>query len=765
MWNHYLMSATVIVIILCLSNQIQATVSGNQFITVTNDNPVVKEELGLVLSPDKILASSSETIVQSVFMKIGLPKEPAVPCLTCSPVLAELREIVQPLDGCWIPRMVVPRSSLLNKLGSTSIVQCLNECLQHSLCELISYDASSETCYLQTNSYYRVDATSPNVKSSSALLSCLLDNHDTNRASLCKQENPVFSTVLASIKDHHNFRLSRYVQKFADLSLAYGLQIDSLGLSNETTRGKRFISWNNFDFIEEIPVLGWFYQIVKQPHENKKLKNHILSLQENFVDFTRDVAARLEQTRQFQSQVLQLIDVELQTIHSALSGLKCDINSLVSLILYQQNIEKSHLKIAALFYQVRHGNLLADTAQTLSLNDLKMIVQQNRNFQDTIDQTNPEIVFRVGELALVQAAHFAGEVTFHFILIVPKITRETLYQTYKATKVPITENSTSPCYLVHTPQVIFKKDGKFYATDTSECSNQREVILCQQDFGDRFSPNLIEDRCLNDEPEHCIFEAATCAHRMAFTRGGALVFSREAVLAMERGDTTKTKLTVVSTQDRNTYFLPWELYLYAQTGINVIYALDNSIVVRNISYPAPQYLEKLKFQLYNTTLKYENENITLLKKLIEETADIALEDYRIELIGTSKKRLLEIITYISWTLTFATTIYFLIKYCCKRAKQKNQILQAAIAFVAAEKRERKTLSSHSQNQILQHLDLLNPPKPKRSQQPPKILEEHLLLETSTPQEDTAKKQPETKALLSQQNPKPSNTVIDAYQSD
>ena len=63
-----------------------------------------------------------------------------------------------------------------------------------------------------------------------------------------------------------------YQNRFSDLRKAYEFNITDI----KNTRSER--AWSTFDFIEEIPIVGWFYKIIKFPRNNAMLKDHLNSL-------------------------------------------------------------------------------------------------------------------------------------------------------------------------------------------------------------------------------------------------------------------------------------------------------------------------------------------------------------------------------------------------------------------------------------------------------------------------------------------------------
>ena len=661
----------------------------NQF--MTKMRPIVKTELGLVLTPDQILASSTDNILQSVFMKINRPKPPVAECnLDCVPDRDQIYAILNPPDGCWIENMVVPEASRLDVVKGVDKESCMIACLTNNLCEMMTYDPVKELCNLQTSGYYRLNAVNRELTSHTALLSCLLENHSTSRQALCGNGNPLFELVSNSMLDQHSHMIGSYLKRFKDLKAAYDLNLTEISQH----RRRRDI-WESLDFVEDIPLVGHFFAILRSPVDNRKVKEHLLDLQHRFSSFAEEVAEQISITRQFQGNVLQIVEEGLGQLNQYITGLRCDIASLATLMVYQQALHRHQLKIAEMFFAVSHGRLFAEAAQTLTINDLELIVKNNPNFKDTIYSTNPEILYRVADLVLAQVTKGSRDLVFHFLLIAPKLAPASLYQTYKVLQVPIVEQKHSQtCHMIAIPNTIFLKQATFYTTNIADCTERSEMILCQQDFSDLFSPNVQEAGCLNGRVEQCTTRVVPCNNQMTFTRGGALVFSRSDVLGMARNETSR--LTVLSTEGTATYFLPWKKYKLVQTGHDIMYALDHSMTVRNLSWSGPEEKIDLKSYLAARSLEQSRKNISLLRELLDNTTRIALLDYEPNFIGsgTTKKRFFEICSYTSWILTLLSTLVIVLACCYRRVQKQNQMMKTVVDSIRHEKERRRLMRNN-----------------------------------------------------------------------
>lgn len=110
------------------------------------------------------------------------------------------------------------------------------------------------------------------------------------------------------------------------------------------------------------------------------------------------------------------------------------------------------------------------------------------------------------------------------------------------------------------------KDGNFYSADITDCVTRDDIIFCQQSFEDRFSPSITEISCLNGQVDvdDCKLSAVECKNKMVFIKAGALVFSKNDVLAMRRSETSK--LEIVSQNNKWSYSAGRITAWYKQTG-------------------------------------------------------------------------------------------------------------------------------------------------------------------------------------------------------
>ena len=678
---------------------------------VMNDEYRVHEEMGMALTPGKLLASSPRNIYQLVFLKLEKPKPPDKPCsLDCYPDEEKIDSYLTKASICWIGRQVFPSLTIIQILHTEGQKECVTLCLANRNCAMISYDLEKKLCTLRNGQFYSTGAISNTETSSSLSMECFLHIVDETRSSLCRVENPIFEVLLKSAERQMKEVFQIYHDRFADLKTAYEFNITDV-----KRRSKR--SWETFDFMEKIHVVGWLYKVIKSPRDNKMLKEHLHALQHTFMEFTEITSRNLNNLRSFSHKVLKIIRTQNTQVSKAIEDLKCDVASVASMVAYQNILQTFQLRLQELFYAVKHGKLITDTTHILHIKDLQSIAWENEEFNNTLFSIHPEILYRVANLLLANVVNNENFLVFHFILIAPELKLENIHQTFKITQVPISTANMTSCLLTEAPEILFIKDSIYYQADVTEYEEQNDIIICNKNLEDIFSPSIKRFNCLNGNVENCIMKQVECQDEMKFTKSGALVHSKSQILGMTVG--AKTTLIPLGTKGKYNYFFKWEEYKMVQTNLKVIYSLKNALSATVITINSSQasnfhdYLQKRNNELRKL-------NTSQLRELPEDTKEMVWEDYKPNFLGLgkSKKTIFEILTYIS-TFTTALSIFFILGVCCyKRSKTLNSTTKIIYEELRRQKREKQTLkrqrylpekSIYDEPQILEEVSLRNLP--------------------------------------------------------
>jgi hypothetical protein len=518
-------------------------------------------------------------------------------------------------------------------------------------------------------------------------LECILENYSTTRAQLRGEKNELFDIILNSMKSQHGLLLDRYIQKYSDVKKGYDVNIATA--RPKTNVRKR--AWSDFDFLEDIPIIGHFYEILKSPSENRKLKEHLQIFTAKFVQFSTHVKSEMISSRKFKDEILQIVDAGFEKIFKDIQGLKCDIASMALLTVFQQTLKIHKAKLDELFYATRHGKLTASLPQTLSLEDLNLILDRNPKFHDTLYVSHPEILYRVGNLYLMEVQETERFLLFHFLLTSPRLKPASLFKTYYPIQVPIATEDSQLCFKPEIPTTIIIQDNNLVAADITDCTITDDLILCQQDFGDTFSPNVKDIPCLNNEPSACSLKNVPCETTMLFTKAGALVFSKNAILGMKVGESTQ--LTVLNKDNQFSYFFSWANYKMIQSNQKVMYSLDNELVVKNLTWKTEQISVDFRKYIKLTANEQIATNISNLRTKIGNLTSLTNMDLTPDFLGmgVTRKDWMNFTSMFSF-ITTVISILVVIGVCCyNRVKKSNRAVKLIMETLQQDRKERRMI--------------------------------------------------------------------------
>ena len=468
----------------------------------------------------------------------------------------------------------------------------------------------------------------------------------------------------------HQATVSQLKTKFKDIGRAYDVHSNI-----QSSRTKR-----DFDSsMEQIPIIGHLYGILKSPWETKKIKKHLNQLQERFVQFTEATTDFVQEVRNFQKEVLTLMTNSMGDTRKLLKGMNCDIDALSSVIIYQNILMESLEKTRTILSALDRGRLEAEVGQILDMKDIELLVKSSRQLNSTMFKLYPELLFRVGQMVLTDITESEKSYNFHFVLVAPNLRVDGIHQMYNAIQVPINEpEDPETCMGVQLPTPIFKANGKFFTADITDCQQHNALLVCLQNFDNPFSASFQELSCLNGNFPQCTTILTPCSPTIKFTKAGALIFSNEKVLGMPIG--RSTTLDIISVEGRSTYFAPWEAYSLAQTGQKLISSLEYAEDAITLSlWEEPSKIKLLYESIRARARILQRQNLTTLRKIVDNTNDIIFEDLQPNFlnlgVSVTKKKFLEYFAYLSMAVSIISIIIMVAFRCCKRQKNTTRLLE------------------------------------------------------------------------------------------
>ena len=384
--------------------------------------PLIMEDRGVALVPSSYIVSGSSKIYISVYLYVPLPFANRSAPPSCLPASCDISQAMYRAhlavadDNPCLLAGKNHRISLLQSIPNSKLFfgndSCIALCLQRPDCKGVQWIVIGKTCNLRadepTSDLDTSDRSNIYVEYN---ISCL--DARVNRAVLCGGvDTDNLHTLLTSARDtavHHIWKKNK--QYLLDLEHAYDIIVDKQG-----DRKRRAAAAALFG----IPVIGGLIGGLfgaYNSYEIKKLKRHIQSLGDSFLDFSEQVVEELTGLRRMDNDILLLVKNLQQDTHEELRKINCDINALGMFAIESMVFDEWKAKIDAIFSSVRQGSMSTSlNSALLSLDDIKYLVEKNKIFKNSIFAENPSLLLRSADLTLVKASKEQGGLKFQFVL-------------------------------------------------------------------------------------------------------------------------------------------------------------------------------------------------------------------------------------------------------------------------------------------------------------------------------------------------------------
>jgi hypothetical protein len=339
--------------------------------------------------------------------------------------------------------------------------------------------------------------------------------------------------------------LSKFNTEFIESTTYYTQLFQKIG--NPAGRQKRFLG--------AIGIGLGFVDLLLTGISYGSLKHHINKVDTKLNNF-------IETQHSFD---VKIIKVDEDIVHS-ISQLQNDVNASLKGI-QTQIVESSGALMAAelklrwetklkeIFRAVLAGTITTSLSPLdLTPGELTTIIRDHAFLKNTYFAKN---VFSLYKTATVTMTHaylniLEGSIVVHIVMSFPMVTKP-LAPYFEVSQTGIIKNNT--CFLLETPQYVYKIGSTFYPLDRHYCKLFEGVATC-------YAPMLKNDSCLNNLPQ-CKFIRKTCSTAILFDDAGVLVSAN------------KSEPITVSTEDGinrektgtwGTLFIPWKNTMSVQIG-------------------------------------------------------------------------------------------------------------------------------------------------------------------------------------------------------
>ena len=111
--------------------------------------------------------------------------------------------------------------------------------------------------------------------------------------------------------------------------------------------------------------------------------------------------------------------------------------------------------------------------EILSLEYIKQLTN-NTMFLNTIYKSNPNSVLTLGRMTIVGLKRLQNSWRYHFVLILPTLRKESIYNRYTVEQVGVEANGT--CIQFEMAEEVYEIEGKFYEVLDEQCYEKDNTL-------------------------------------------------------------------------------------------------------------------------------------------------------------------------------------------------------------------------------------------------------------------------------------------------
>ena len=113
---------------------------------------------------------------------------------------------------------------------------------------------------------------------------------------------------------------------------------------------------------------------------------------------------------------------------------------------------------------------------------------------------------------------------------------------------------------------------------------------------------------------------------------GALIFSQSQILGLPTEK--RTKLNLISSEDKKSFFFTWKDYSLIQTDRTVVHSIDDADRVISVQlWKQPEELVELQHQLSNLSQQFQMHDLKRLTEIVDETNQLVIDDIEPNFLG------------------------------------------------------------------------------------------------------------------------------------
>ena len=660
----------------CLASGTPTTQDQVQFEVGTR--PKVIKTLGSILKPVGFLGSGGESIFSSVFLDVPVPKMPKYDCrrdkfANCTITEEDLTSILQAKPAALHQDngIMLTKDSRATQLRVESLTDCVNSCLQQN-CDRIGYNSKLSLCrlnYLPPSQYSTIFKKAIE-RGDEAVIQWGWNLIEVEQTPEIQQycddhfEEPSLAKIYRQSANAEIEKLwASSNTTFINLKKAFQLAEPGTN-SNSDARKKRGATVAVAAAIG-LPLVGLGITF----WESFQIRKYVKKLEKKFNEFAEETTEFLQKQVVFNREFIKVYE----KLENQVGKISCNVDIVSYEVLRARKFQEWKTLTKTLLSGILKNKLTMPVLpEILSLEYIKQLTN-NTMFLNTIYKSNPNSVLTLGRMTIVGLKRLQNSWRYHFVLILPTLRKESIYNRYTVEQVGVEANGT--CIQFEMAEEVYEIEGKFYEVLDEQCYEKDNTLkICLKPSSEKVKKEHTSASCLNKE-ESCKVKVVGCEDKISFSVAGLLAYSKNPVkgISKQSGDGNYL-FEVLSRQEQKTNFYSWENYSHILVGERLIQSLQKPLL--HVEIEPSTELPSWEDFVSQTAIQTEKANLTKLLQLVDDQQD-SLQ--RLVDITSTTKQVSNFFEDNWWNwagnlAAYAGIILWLITIiinCCRARKQKE----------------------------------------------------------------------------------------------
>ena len=662
--------------IACVMNNSRATEELDQRQFELNTSPIVVKSLGVLLKPIGFLASGGDSTYMSLFLDVPTPHLTKYDCREdntsqCLVTPEWVKTSWTNFEYLTQRNVTLFRTTDLKQVSSEDMANCLSLCAREK-CNRLAYNNELKLCRLnhnyeklKQNALYKAALR----KGDKAILSdnwTLVDINDHLLRALsdhCAENflEPELSKIFRETSERDIQALwNKSHETYATLVKAYQLVDNGTSRSEPVFLDRNKRSKALLTAVAALPLVGLGVTF----WESLQVRNYVKRLESQFNEFVAESSAIHKQQLQFNKNVIKLY----QEITDNQKILSCNLDIVAYQVLKERQVAEWKSLTNTILSGVLSNKLTMPVHPQIMPYKYLKNVTKSELFKDSIYEEKPESIYTLGKLTLVGFKNLESSWRYHFVLIVPTIKPESVYNRYKVEQVGKQVNNS--CIQFKLPDQVYQIKDKFYQVMDDNCYERDNALkICLKPTSEKAIDEHISASCLNKETE-CTVEPVACNDKTCFSTAGVLVFSEKTILGIANNLGGSLVFDEISIPEETTSFYSWKNYSHIMIGNRLIQSLKKPVFHLEFE-PIPlmnwtEFLQKTTSHAIKTNysalieiVNNQEEQLLTLQKKSSKDSESNLNSKTMTILTYSGIALwvLTITALISWRIAFRIKTY------------------------------------------------------------------------------------------------------------